>query len=151
MCYFLMFIRTAPANSSYAVPLVDEIPSDTPLGYVVSPLKHPTRPLISVPSTRARVRNTIRRSNRRMPLSLKRAATNPYVALDQICHNLILTVSPHDVLDETYLALELEHDVLDSLSSPSCPSELTMVFQFIALQIALTWIQIYHVIWQHKA
>ena len=34
-----------------------------------------------------------------MPLSLKRAATNPYVALDQLCHNLILTVSPHDVLD----------------------------------------------------
>ncbi len=86
-----------------------------------------------------------------MPLSLKRAATNPYVALDQICHNLILTVSPHVVLDETYLALELEHDVLDSLSSSSCPSELTMVFQSIALQIALTWIQIYHVIWQHKA
>jgi len=86
-----------------------------------------------------------------MLLSLKRAATNPFVALDQIYHNLILIVPPHNVLDETYLALELEHDVLDSLSSPSCPSELTMVFQSIALQIALTWIQIYHVIWQHKA
>ena len=78
------------------------------------------------------------------------AATNPYVAFDQMHHNLILIVPPHNVLDETYLALELEHDVLDSLSSPSCPSELTTLFQSIALQIALTWIQIYHVIWQHK-
>ena len=78
---------------------------------------------------------------------------NPYVALAlyQMYHNLILIVPPHNVLDETYLTLELEHDVLDSLSSTHCPSELTTVFQSIAIQIALTWIQIYHVIWEHKA
>jgi hypothetical protein len=49
-----------------------------------------------------------------MPFPLKRAATNPNVAFDQIYKYLIVIVPPHTVLDETYLALdEIEHDVLD--------------------------------------
>jgi hypothetical protein len=117
----------------------------------VSPLKHPTRPF------NIGALNSSSRQKHYPPLKptislpLKRAATNPYVAFDQIYQNFILIVPPHNVLDETYLALELEHDVLDSLSSTSCPSELTTVFQSIAIQIFLTWIQIYHVIWEHKA
>ena len=71
--------------------------------------------------------------------------------LVQNCTRTARIFYDNNVLDETYLALELEHDVLDSLSSTSCPSELTTVFQSIAIQIALTWIQIYHVIWEHKA
>jgi hypothetical protein len=66
---------------------------------------------------------------------------------------LIVIVPPHTVLDETYLALDkLKHDVLlDSLSLTSSSLELTTLFQSIAIQIFLTWIQIYHVIWEHKA
>jgi len=119
-------------------------------GYVVPPLKHPTRPFD------IGALNSSSRQKCDPPLKptmpSERAATNPNVAFDQIYQYLIVIVPPHTVLDETYLALDkLKHDVLDSLSLTSSSLELTTLFQSIAIQIFMTWIQIYHVILEYKA
>ena len=97
-----MPIRTAPANSSYAVPLVDEIPSDTRtfgLCGVSTKTSNQTFkyrcPLLELAT------ETLSAAQTDDAPPTERAATNPYVAFDQMHHNLILIVPPHDVLDET--------------------------------------------------
>ena len=68
MRYFLMPIRTAqPTLLTLNLWLMKSLRIPALPGYVVSPLKHPTRPFNIGALTPARDRNTIRRSNRRCP------------------------------------------------------------------------------------
>ena len=119
MRYFLMSLRTAqPTLLTLNLWLMKSLRIPELPGYVVSPLKHPTRPFnIGALNSSSRQKH-YPPLKPTMPFPLKRAATNPNVAFDQIYQYLIVIVPPHSVLDETYLALDkLEHDVLDSLSS----------------------------------
>ncbi len=157
MRYFFMSIRTAqptPTLLTLNLWLMKSLRIPALPGYVVSPLKHPTRPFKFGALNKLELTTEILSAAQTDDSSpTERAATNSYVAFNQVYQNLIVIVPPHNVLDETYLALDkLELYVLGSLPLTSSSLELTTLFQSIAIQyVFLTWIQIYLVIWEHKA